>query len=63
LLSSLLASAAKCTQKLFYSKKMEEFAHSELDLASQPRYLSDSGIDGCPPWASGLGVTFFDIAR
>ena len=33
-----LQSAATRTQKLFYSKKMVEFAHSELDLASQPWY-------------------------
>jgi hypothetical protein len=33
-LLSLLASAAKCIQKLFYTKKMAEFAHSEPDSTS-----------------------------
>ena len=50
MLSSLLASAAKCIQKLFYfySKKMKmaEFDHSEPDLGA-PLVLES--IDGCPP--------------
>ena len=62
LLSSLLTKAAKCTQKLFYSKKMVEFAYSELNLASQPRYLTLVSM-GAPPPAGGLGVTCFHIAR
>jgi hypothetical protein len=37
----LQVSAAKCMQKLFYSKKMADFAHSKPDEApySQPRYM------------------------
>ena len=61
-LASLLASAAKYTQKLFYSKKMAEFAFSELDLASQPRYLTLVSI-GAPLGRWSGSYIFFDIAR
>jgi hypothetical protein len=39
LASLVLASATKCTQNAFYGRKLPEIAHSELELASQPRYL------------------------
>jgi hypothetical protein len=59
--SYMLASAAKCMQKLFCSRKMAEFAHSEPDLASQPRYLPLVSMSA--PWDGGLEVAFSQIAR